>query len=126
MTTMRQLKKRAQFLKAARGRKIVRRGFVLQAVAHNEDCDLGPALGYTVTKRVGNAPQRNRIKRRLRALSKEFAEKFDPNFNYVLIGRQEALHEPFNELKKNLARALEKIHVERSAASHAIDRKSKS
>lgn len=123
---MRQLTKRAQFLKAARGRKIVRRGFVLQAIAHNEDCDLGPALGYTVTKRVGNAPQRNRIKRRLRALSKEFAEKFDPEFNYVLIGRQEALHEPFNELKKSLARALEKIHVERSVASHAIDRKSKS
>ncbi|TDQ64251.1 ribonuclease P protein component [Maritalea mobilis] len=123
---MRQLKKRAQFLKAARGRKIVRRGFVLQAVAHNEDCDMGPGIGYTVTKKVGNAPQRNRVKRRLRALSQEFAEKFDPKFNYVLIGRQEALHEPFNELKKSLARALGKIHVERSAASHAIDRKSKS
>lgn len=97
---MRQLTKRAQFLKAARGRKIVRRGFVLQAVAHNEDCTLGPALGYTVTKRVGNAPQRNRIKRRLRALSKEFAEKFDPEFNYVLIGRQEALHEPLTNSKR--------------------------
>lgn len=123
---MRQLKKRAQFLKAARGRKIVRRGFVLQAVAHGEEGETGPAIGYTVTKRVGNAPQRNRIKRRLRALSQEFAENFDPKYNYVLIGRQEALHEPFNELKKSLERALQKIHLERSAASHAIDRKSES
>lgn len=104
---MRRLKNRAQFLKAARGLKSVRRGFVLQA----KDCDqTEPGIGYTVTKRVGNSPQRNRIKRRLRALTNANAQYFQPNFEYVLIGRKEALHESFGLLEKSLVEAIKKIH----------------
>jgi ribonuclease P protein component len=104
---MRRLKKRAQFLKAARGLKAVRRGFVLQAVPCDET---EPGIGFTVTKKVGNAVVRNRIKRRLRALSAANAEKFKPNFEYVLIGRKEALHEPFNQMQDALVKAISKIH----------------
>mgnify|MGYP000053005883 CR=1 FL=1 len=120
---MRRLKHRAQFLQAARGLKAVRRGFVLQAIRCDE---AEPGIGFTVTKRVGNSPQRNRIKRRLRVLSEKTAQKFQPNFNYVLIGRKEALHEPFSLLEEGLGKAIEKIHNPRKANVDARERKAKS
>ena len=104
---LRRLKKRAQFLKAARGQKAVRRGFVLQAVPCTQE---EPGVGFTVTKRVGNAVQRNRIKRRLRAVTEVLSQNFQPNYDYVLIGRKEALHEPFGQLETSLAKAIRKIH----------------
>ena len=120
---MRRLKNRAQFLQAARGLNSVRRGFVLQATT----CDDGePGVGFTVTKRVGNAPERNRIKRRLRALCDQMAQKFQPNFNYVLIGRREALHEPFSLLEKGLGEAIKKIHSPRKEKVDLGERKAKS
>jgi len=120
---MRRLKHRAQFLQAARGLKSVRRGFVLQAI---ECDDAEPGIGFTVTKRVGNSPERNRIKRRLRALSDNLAQKFQPNFNYVLIGRREALHEPFSLLEKGLGKAIEKLHNPHRKNVGSRERKAKS
>jgi ribonuclease P protein component len=62
--SLRRLHKRAQFLNAAKGRRAGRTGFSLQSIDVPAD---QPGIGFTVTKKVGNAPQRNRIKRRLRA-----------------------------------------------------------
>ncbi|MFT6658571.1 MAG: ribonuclease P protein component [Maritalea sp.] len=121
--SMRRLKHRAQFLQAARGLKSVRRGFVLQAIKCDE---AEPGIGFTVTKRVGNSPERNRIKRRLRALSEKTAQKFQPNFNYVLIGRREALHEPFSLLEEGLGQAIEKMHNPRKPRVDLRERKAKS
>ncbi|WP_342769887.1 ribonuclease P protein component [Pelagibacterium lacus] len=104
---MRRLKKRAQFLRAARGTRVARRGFVLQAVAV---ADPAPGVGYTVTKKVGNAPQRNRIKRRLREAVRACAGGFSGNHDYVLIGRRESLEQPFEALTGDLAKALGRIH----------------
>lgn len=105
---MRRLKKRAQFLKAARGKKIARRGFVLQAVPV---ADPVPGVGYTVTKKTGNAPERSRIKRRLRAVVDACSDGFVAGHDYVLIGRRESLTEPFNALTRELEKALKRIHT---------------
>lgn len=113
---MRRLTARAQFLRAARGRKIVRRGFVLQAVRlpAAEGAEIEPGLGFTASKRVGNAPQRNRVKRRLRAAAAANAPHFPKGFEFVLIGRRETLNEPFERLVDGLAGALTEITAPRA------------
>lgn len=110
---MRRLKKRAQFLRAARGKKIARRGFVLQAVPV---VDPLPGVGYTVTKRVGNSPERNRIKRRLREAVRHCADRLVAGHDYVLIGRRESLSEPFDALTRDLGKALARIHISSAKA----------
>lgn len=104
---IRRLKKRAQFLEAARGTRIAKRGFVLQSVSVPAE-DFG--VGYTVTKKTGNSPERNRIKRRLREVAKACSRKFKIGHNYVLIGRRECLDEPFDALVDSLSFALKRTH----------------
>ena len=106
---MERLKKRADFLKAARGRKWAAPGLVLQAAGRGDEDP--PRVGFTVTKRIGNAPERNRVKRRLR----EAARLVMPNrardgYDYVLIGRKATLDRDFAGLKDDLALALRKVH----------------
>ncbi|MEX0628440.1 MAG: ribonuclease P protein component [Cucumibacter sp.] len=108
---MRRLTKRAQFLKAARGAKALRRGFVLQAASSLDD---EPGLGFTVSRRAGNAVERNRIRRRLRAAAGMNAVHFTAGHDYVLIGRRDALHEPFDRLVGGLAAALGEIGKKRA------------
>jgi ribonuclease P protein component len=103
---MRRLTQRSQFLKAARGAKASRRAFVLQMV---EVPDASAGLGYTVTARTGNSVERNRIRRRLRAAARANARQFAAGRDYVLIGRRDALHEPFDKLVGGLAAALGEI-----------------
>ena len=57
-----------------------------------------PGIGFTVTKKTGNSPERNRIKRRLRAAVRACARGFLPQHDYVLVGRREALSMPFATL----------------------------
>ncbi len=73
---LRRLTKRAQFLNAARGFRAGRTGFSLQAIAV---ATAEPGVGLTVTKKTGNSPERNRIKRRLRAASGLAAPTSSPN-----------------------------------------------
>lgn len=104
--TLRRLKRRSEFLKAARGKRAGRSSFALQAVA-NRTGDAG--VGFTVTKKVGNAPERNRIKRRLRAAVALAARDFAPGNDYVLVGRRGALHEPFAALLGDLRKAIARV-----------------
>src|SRR5256885_13602777 len=106
--SLRRLRKRAQFLNAAKGRRAGRSAFSLQAQA---DDDAEPGLGLTVTKKVGNAPQRNRIKRRLRAAARACQARFQPQHVYVLVGRREALTEPFAKVVADLSSAIAKVHA---------------
>lgn len=103
------LKKRSDFLAAAKGLKIPRRGFVLQVLDHGPDAPEGPRFGFTVTKKVGNAVVRNRVKRRLRALVQETIDQAEVGYDYVLIGRRATLAEPYaallNDFRKALSRA---------------------
>ena len=106
--SLRRLRKRAQFLNAAKGRRAGRPAFSLQAVAVET---AGAGIGLTVTKKVGNAPQRNRIKRRLRAAARACGAAFVPQHDYVLVGRREALTLPFSKVVSDLSSAIAKVHA---------------
>lgn len=104
---VRRLKKRSEFLRAARGRRAGRSAFLLQAIAIEGEA---PGVGFTVTKKTGNSPERNRIKRRLREAVRACESRFQPRHDYVLVGRREALDQPFAGLVVDLAGAITKIH----------------
>jgi ribonuclease P protein component len=110
---LRRLRKRSQFLRAARGNRAGRSAFGLQAIAAPDAEDAG--LGFTVTKKTGNSPERNRIKRRLRAAAAACARDFVPAHDYVLVGRREALSEPFAKLVADLGALIKRVHAPRSA-----------
>lgn len=105
---MRRLRKRAQFLRAAQGRRASGHGLTLQTVASEHDL---PGVGFTVTKRAGNAVVRNRIKRRLRSVVSACVEDFSLRHDYVLIGRRDVLHARFEDLAANLQRLLAKVNT---------------
>lgn len=104
----RRLTKRAQFLNAARGQRAGRTAFALQAVAVEAS---EPGIGFTVTKKTGNSPERNRIRRRLRAAARACGTAFQPQHDYVLIGRREALTAPFAKVVADLTSAISKVHA---------------
>jgi ribonuclease P protein component len=106
---MLRLKRRADFLAAAAGVKAHAGGFVLQARNRRED---GPVrVGITCSKQVGNAVERNRVRRRLReAIRLSPVHRFRGGYDYVLIGRRTALELPFASLVDHLNQALERVH----------------
>jgi ribonuclease P protein component len=100
------LKKRAEFLRvAAKGRKAAVHGLVLQALARD---DAGPArLGFTVTKKVGNAVVRNRTRRRLKEAARLLLrEQPVQGVDLVLIGRDGTRGRGFDALMDDLRRAI--------------------
>jgi ribonuclease P protein component len=105
---MERLKRRADFLAAATGSKVPAGPFVLQARAR---ADQGPIrVGFTVTKKTGNAVERNRIRRRLRELVRLSASPMQAGHDYVLIGRRSALNAPFETMTNDFTRALKRLH----------------
>jgi ribonuclease P protein component len=108
----RRLKKRSEFLRAARGRRASGPSFSLQASGSDR---AEPGVGFTVTNKTGNAPVRNRIRRRLREAVRACASRLEPRHDYVLIGRREALKTPFEKLVDELSAAITKIHASKAA-----------
>lgn len=100
------LTKRADFLAANRGLRVARPGFVLLA---NPNAGMGKRFGITVTKKVGNAVVRNRIKRRFREILRAaLPEQGLPDHDHVLIARDGAIERDFAKLEAELSEALQR------------------
>ena len=109
---MDRLRQRADFLAVANGARVNSPAFVMQSLDRQslDRDDLGPVrIGFTVTKKNGNAPERNRIRRRLRELVKRLDPvSMQPHHDYVLVGRRDALSRDFTTMLDDLRIAFTK------------------
>ena len=111
-TAFGRLKKRAEFLAVSgRGRKQGRGALLVQVLQRNE----GPVrLGFTATKKLGNAVVRNRAKRRMRAAARaEFGANPAPGYDIVLVAREAIRANSFAELRNDLHAALTRLGLPR-------------
>jgi ribonuclease P protein component len=84
-------------------------GFVL-LVRDRQDSDPSMRVGFTVTKKIGGAVVRNRMKRRFRALARELLpERGQPGADHVMIGRSRGIERDFALLRADLTSALNDI-----------------
>jgi ribonuclease P protein component len=106
------LKRRSDFVAAATGAKVPTAAFVLQARKRD---DPGPVrVGFTVSRKVGTATERNRVRRRLKEIVRlSAATGLLSGHDYVLIGRRAALSQPFEQLSEDFQRALRRLRVTR-------------
>lgn len=107
------LARRADFLRAASARRQGMPGFLLQGRRRTDGEAEGIRVGYTCSKKVGNAVTRNRAKRRLRALARAVIPRLgQPGWDYVLVGRPGATVERgYADLLADLERALASVHA---------------
>ncbi|MBX9589953.1 MAG: ribonuclease P protein component [Hyphomonadaceae bacterium] len=110
------LKRRPDFLRLRRGARFATPGFVLEGKRRGGE-DEGPSadgarFGFTVSKQVGTAVARNRIKRRLKAAVRDVVyEHARSDFDYVLIARRAALDAGFAMLVSDLIKALGRVNA---------------
>ncbi|MCB1515854.1 MAG: ribonuclease P protein component [Hyphomicrobiaceae bacterium] len=128
------LKTRAEFLRVRGGSRSSSAGFTLEckprpvsaSTSAGRDGDVEsstagrsagpPRFGFTVTKKLGGAVRRNRIRRRLKAVVLVLAETHARRgYDYVLIARPAAFDQPFAALKNDLADAFHRVHHPRRA-----------
>ena len=115
------ISKRADFLKAARAKSGAARGLVLQARDRGDNESF--RVGFTVTRKVGNAVTRNRVRRRLREVARlDLGKLAQPGFDYVLIGRKATIDRDFSSLLDDLAYAARKVHMSRNTQEGAESR----
>lgn len=110
------LKRRPEFLRVAATRqRWVAPGLILQVRRHAEANGQRPAnpivrVGFTVSRKVGNAVARNRARRRLRAaVDRVIPGRARPGHDFVVIGRAATLSRPFDRLVGDLTTALERL-----------------
>ena len=112
------LKRRSDFLRVASSRcKSVTPGLILQATIREPassgtptEKDMPIRVGYTASKRVGGAVERNRARRRLRAaVAKIIPDHAKPGYDFVLIARKGTLARPFPKLLDDLVKSLKRL-----------------
>jgi len=103
------IKKRADFIAANSGMRATAPGFIL-LIRDRKDSDATMRVGFTVTKKIGGAVVRNRMKRRFRALARELVpEKGMAGADHVMIGRANGVERDFALLRSELAGALDRL-----------------
>lgn len=114
------LKRRREFLRAANAPAWKTRGVIVQA--HKRDDQAPARVGFTVTRRLGNAVRRNRIRRRMReAVRLTPSQRFLDGCDYVFIGRMQAHDEQFTKLMEDIDHALE--HLNKGQSNHHFRRR---
>ncbi|MGB6537046.1 MAG: ribonuclease P protein component [Xanthobacteraceae bacterium] len=115
---MERLRRRTDFRAAASAMRVRGRAFVLQG---RRRADQGQVrIGFTVSRQVGNAVERNRVRRRLRDVVRRAGGRLQPGHDYVLVGRRAALELPFGEIMQELDTALCQIHAGEGKRSGAV------
>jgi ribonuclease P protein component len=110
------LKRRPEFLRIRNGGRFATPAFVLEGKRREEGDQTssagGPRFGFTVSKKVGSAVERNRIKRRLKAAVRDVVrDHARGDFDYVLIARRAALDAGFAALVSDLIKSLGRVHA---------------
>ena len=108
---MDRLRQRADFLAAAVALRVATPAFVVQGRRRD---DFGPArIGFTVSRKVGTAVERNRVRRRLRELVRlNGAPLMRPHCDYVLVGRRVALSRQYDTMCQDFATALARLDTQ--------------
>ncbi len=106
------LTQRRDFQRASRGKRVAMPGFILQTVPRPEGEASGIRVGYTCSKKVGNAVARNRAKRRLREIARAILSVAGrQGHDYVLVGRNTATATiSFSQLLTDMEKALGILH----------------
>ena len=119
LSTLTTIKRRSDFLAAnATTQRYVTGSFILLA---NKRADNHPIsgifrIGYTVTKKMGNAVARNFIKRRLREAVRRIPDRLlHEQYDYILIARHKSAQADFSTLRGELEIAFSRIHANKSA-----------
>ena len=118
--SMDRLRKRADFLRVARGVRAVT-GLVTLELAPTPPSMAHPnrlRVGFTASKKVGNAVARNRAKRRLRAAAATLLPLYGhPGHDYVLVARTATATQPYDILLENIGEALRRAHQKQRRSS---------
>ena len=100
------IKKRSEFIRSNKfSKKIYTPNFIIQKLESKKNENM-PHFGFTITKKIGSAILRNKIKRRLKSIIREllkYRDKyFDQSFNYILICKKEIVKVSYDDLQNEL------------------------
>ena len=118
---MRTIPSRAGFLAArSNGKKALSRGLVIQAIENDTS---QWRVGFTATKKIGNAVTRNRARRRMRSLARSYLVPLaQPGTDYVLIARHDTVNADWQDMVKGLHKAIRYLHrsINQSGTGHTV------